>query len=177
MIHVRGARAGALGILPSRAEMCILIAIGERLKTIPPRSWYHVASLIKKSNPRRTAGCTVRKQPSINRFMIAIIMKDLDVVVVVVFCILLLLFFIKIFLWWWWWDGISSNAGSLFSSFLISFFCALTTVSCIILDTYRRSIRDREIKLHFLKIIIDWNSFWMPRKFQWEFYFGRAISA
>lgn len=38
MVHVRGARAGALGILPSRAEMCILIAIEERLKIIPPRS-------------------------------------------------------------------------------------------------------------------------------------------
>lgn len=93
MVHVRGARAGASGILPFRAGMC-LIAIGGGLGAVPPivMSLY----LIEKSNPRRTAGCTVRKQSSVNRFMTAIIMKDLDVVVMVVFCIVvvLLIFFL-----------------------------------------------------------------------------------
>jgi len=95
MVHVRGARAGASGIFPSR-RCVISLQSGGRLETIPPIITL-VALLIKKSNPRRTAGCTGRKQSSVNRFMIAIIMKDLDVVVMVVFCIVvivvLLIFF------------------------------------------------------------------------------------
>jgi len=94
MVHVRGARAGASGIFPSR-RCVISLQSGGRLETIPPIITL-VALLIKKSNPRRTAGCTGRKQSSVNRFMIAIIMKDLDVVMVV-FCIVvivvLLIFF------------------------------------------------------------------------------------
>lgn len=80
--------------------------------------------------------------------MIAIIMKDLDVVVVV-FCILLLLFYQNFFC-----DGdsemvVSSNADlSLFIlPYLFLLFRAFTTVSCTVFDISRRSIRDREIKL------------------------------
>lgn len=82
-----------------------------------------------KSNPRRTAGCTGRKQSSVNRFMIAIIMKDLDVVVVVVFCIVVVVVLLKIFC-----DGemvVISNADVRLSFHLFrysfSLFRALTT--------------------------------------------------